>query len=249
MKIFSRFFSAGFMLAACSASWAATTVNVGSINQVAGPGSLDLTGNIVYAVNFNGPDLTVNGVTFVSDSTPPVGFSSVGPQLVTGWQTRPDFGATASDDNLEQIYHDIRWTNALADPPLGANMDVTAGLQYKLQILFYGNHAADDRRWDIMVDNVQAVDDISSLGIGTGPGLAGLPAYSPNMGLVYTYNFTAPDNQVNVLMGQLFGVPGGGTDQNAIWQGITLELVPEPSTSALGGVAVIAMLRRRRRLD
>ena len=71
---------------------AATTVNAGSVNAVTGPGSLDFTNN-VYAVNFNGPTVAVNGVTFNSDGSPPSGFSSVGPQLVTDWGTKPEFGA------------------------------------------------------------------------------------------------------------------------------------------------------------
>ena len=224
---------------------AATTVNAGSINPVNGPGSLDLTGNILYAVDFqqNLGNQTVNGVTFINDNTPPAGFSSIGPQNVTEWQTKPEFGATASDDALEEIYSDIRWTNAAADPPLQANMNVTAGLQYRLQILFYGNHAADLRGWDIRVEGVDAVDNITSLGVNTG---AGPPAYSPNMGLVYTYDFTAPDAQVNVVMGQLFGLGPELADLNAIWQGITLEQIPEPSAGVLAGVGLLGLLRRRR---
>jgi len=246
MKISCYLIVGCLMAGAIVESRAATTVNAGSINQVAGPGSLDLT-NVLYAVNFNQEfgTQTVNGVTFVNDTAPPVGFSSVGPQNVTNWQTKPEFGATASDNALEEIYSDIRWTNAAVDPPLQANMDVTPGLQYRLQILFYGNHAADDRRWDITVDGLQAVDDISSLGIATGPGLAGLPAYSANRGLVYRYDFFAPDAQVNVSMGQLFGT-FEGTDPNAIWQGITLSRIPEPSIFALSAFAVVGLLRRRR---
>ena len=229
--------SAGFFTTAR----AATTVNAGTVSNVTGPGSLDYTNNL-YAVNFNGPTLAVNGVTFVSDSTPPVGFSSVGPQLVTNWQTKPEFGATTDDNNLETIYKDIRWTNSLADPPLQANMNVTPGQQYRLQVLFYGNHAGDNRGWDIQVDGVLTVDNVWSLGVSTG----GEPAYSPNRGLVYTYDFVAPDNQVNVAFGQLGGAAPETIDTNAIWQGIMLSAIPEPSTAMLGGVAALALLRRRR---
>lgn len=222
---------------------AATTVNAGAINVVTGPATLNLA-NPVYAVNFVGPDATVNGVTFQSDTTAIAGFSSVGPQNVVGWQTKPEFGSSADDDSLEQIYQDIRWTNAAADPPLQANMDVTAGQQYRLQILFYGNHALDTRGWDISVDGTLVVDNVSSLGAYSDPLL--LPAYSPNLGLVYTYDFVAPDGQVNVAMGQLGGDPSELPDLNAIWGGLALTQIPEPSCLLLGGLASLALWRRRR---
>lgn len=234
-----------------SAARAVTTVNAGSINAVTGPGSLDFSNNL-YAVRFNGPALAVNGVTFVSDTTPPVGFSSVGPQLVTDWQTKPEFGGTANDNNLEEIYSDIRWTNqgpdgAGGDPNLQANMAVVPGQMYRLQVLFYANHALETRGWDILVDGIGTVDNISSHGVVTG---AGFPAYSPNMGLVYTYDFIAPDGTVNVAFGHgnLIGPGGAGefADDNAIWSGIMLSAIPEPSTALLGGVAALALLRRRR---
>jgi Bacterial TSP3 repeat len=218
------------VLCALLLSWqplgAATTVNFGTISEITGPADLDLAGDIRYAVRFNGPDMTVNGVTFVSDNPPPAGFSSVGTQNVVNWQTKPEFGSTPDDEALEEIYSDIRWTNAAVDPPLQATMDVTVGLQYRLQILFYGNHAGDRRGWDIQVDNVDAVDNITSLGVDAG---GGVPLYSPNIGLVYTYDFTASNSQVNVSMGQLFGVGPEQPDQNAIWSGIILERISAPA--------------------
>ena len=233
-----------------TAARAATTVNAGTVSNVTGPGSLDFTNN-VYAVRFNGPALVVNGVTFSPDGVAPqgaapAGFSSVGPQLVTDWQTKPEFGGTADDNNLEEIYSDIRWTNAAVDPPLQANMNVTPGQQYRLQILFYANNATETRIWDIGVEGAIVVDNITSRGVDTG---GGPPAYSPNLGVVYSYDFVAPDAQVNVVMGQLGGVDPGfgpGVDRNAIWAGIMLSQIPEPSTAMLGGVAALALLRRRR---
>jgi len=244
MRISKILCIAGLLSGLVTHSQAVTTVNAGSISNVTGPGSLTLTNNL-YAVNFNQEfgNQTVNAVTFIHDATPPVGFSSVGPQLVTNWQTKPEFGTSPSETALEEIYSDIRWTNYLADPNLQANMNVTAGQQYRLQILFYGNHAADTRGWDIGVEGAIVVDNITSLGVDTG---GGLPAYSLNRGLVYTYDFLALDSQVNVVMGQLGGAPLEQTDGNAIWQGIMLSQIPEPTSPLLGGVAALALLRRRR---
>ncbi len=188
---------------------------------------------------------------FTSGSSSYCHESSVSLKLVTDWQTKPEFGATVDDDNLEEIYSDIRWTNqgpdgAGPDPNLQASMAVTPGQMYRLQVLFYGNHAGDNRGWDILVDGVGVVDNVRSLGVSTG----GEPAYDPNRGLVYTYDFIAPDSVLNVEFGHgnLIG-PGDATefaDDNAIWSGIMLSTIPEPSTALLGGVAALGLLRRRR---
>jgi hypothetical protein len=232
----------------CSCAWAATTINLGTVTPIAGPGDLDLDGDMVYAVHF-GPNnpvtLTVNGVPFLSDTTFIPGATFIGPQAVgpPGWQTKPEFGATADDDALENIYQDIRWANNMLGETLQAHLDVTPGEPYRLQILFYGNWVGDDRRWDITVDGAEAIDQITSLGVSN---FGEVPPHSPNQGLVYTYDFMAPDNQVNVIMGQLFGVTEGA-DLNAIWQGLTLERIPEPAAVALGGLGLLALVGRRRR--
>src|SRR5688572_18226694 len=130
------------VLSALLLSWqtgkAGTVVNFGTISQISGSGDLDLTGNITHAINFgDNQDRVVNGVTFVLDTTLPAGYV-IGPQIATPWQTKPEFGLTADDDELEELFQDIRWANNLAVPPqtLEAHLPVTAGLNYKLQILF-----------------------------------------------------------------------------------------------------------------
>ena len=122
-------------------------------------------------------------------------------------------------------------------------MNVTAGQQYRLQILFYGNWSGDNRGWDIEVEGALVVDNITSLGVDTG---AGIPAHSPNIGLAYQYDFLASDGQVNVRMAQLGGAPLERGDGNAIWQGILLSQIPEPSVLGMCGIALFGLLRRRR---
>lgn len=228
-----------------SSGLAATVVTLGTVSTFSGPGDLDLDGNIVYAINFDdgNNDHTVNGVTFVHDVPNPPGTTFVGPQTVSPWQTKPEFGATVDDDALEEIIHDIRWANSGNGEIIEANLDVTPGTVYKLQVLFNENSSLTDRRWDIRVEGADAVDEVTSLG------LSGTP-YSIGTFSVFTYEFTAQDDVFTVTMGDLFGANDGG-DRNPIWSALTLEnQIPEPSTIMLAAVGLIALLgfgRRRRR--
>ncbi|MEX2214490.1 MAG: PEP-CTERM sorting domain-containing protein [Phycisphaeraceae bacterium] len=230
------------VVVATPAANAVTNVILGNVSQFTGPGGLDLSGNMVYAVNFSNddPDLVVNGVTFLHDRQVIPGATFTGPNQVTPWQTKPEYGATTDDNNLEQIMHDIRWANAGAGQILAANLNVTTGNHYKLQVLISGNHS-ESRVWDITIDGQQAVDEITSLG------LTGTP-YNVGSSTVWTYQFKAPDSQINILMGNFFGANDGG-DRNPIWQGLTLEElpIPEPATFALVGLGATVLVRRRQR--
>ena len=202
-----------------------TVITLGSVTQVSAVGDLDLAGLITHAINFsaNDPPLTLGGVTFTPDSSPPVGTSFVGPNNVTPWETKPEFGDTADDDTLEQIFEDIRWANTGASQVLEAHIPVTSGQSYKLQILFYGNHA-EDRRWDIEVEGALAVDEVTSLGANV-DGVN--PDYPPNAGVLYQAMLTATDASLDVrFVGDLPGSNNdGGSDRNPIWQALTVERV------------------------
>jgi VCBS repeat-containing protein len=194
----------------------ATNVLLGSVDQFTGPDDLTLDpATVQYAVNFSAdsPDVTVNGVTFLHDRQAIAGASFTGPNEVSPWPNTPDYGTSPDDTALEEVMSDIRWANGPSQT-LNANLDVTAGTNYRLQLLVSGNRP-ENRNWDISVDGRAAVDSIRSLGVNPGE------TYSANRSMVYTYDFTAPDNQVNVVMGTLFGVNDGG-DDNPIWQGLTL---------------------------
>jgi hypothetical protein len=217
------FCALGLLAVPWATSDAATTVSAGTISFVRGPADLDLSGTFPYAVNFstNDPELIVNGVTFVPDTAPPIGASFVIPQSVTPWQATPQFGTSADENNLEQIYQDIRWANNAAGERLEAHFNVTPGQTYKIQILVSGN-APENRRWDIEVEGNLSVDEFTSLGLSA-PGTM-LPPYRNNTSVVFTQQVTATDDSLDVIMGNLGGENDLG-DRNAIWQGITVEQI------------------------
>ena len=211
---------------------ASTTVNAGAIGTISGPQDLDLLGEIVYAINFsaNDPALTVNGVVFTPDTAAPAGATLVGPQNVTPWQTKPEFGDSLSENSLERIFEDIRWANNAAGERLEASLAVTAGETYKLQILINGNHGADDRRWDIEVEGDLSVDEITSLGASLD---GSVPLYDPTTAVVFTQQVTVADGVLNIRMGDLGG-ENDGADRNPIWQGLIVErVVPDSDADGL----------------
>ena len=205
-------------------AWANTSVKLGAVTQITGPQDLDLEGEFVYAINFSADDpvRTVRGVNFTPDRLPIPGATLVGPQSVTPWQAKPEFGSSADANQLEEILHDIRWANTGGGERLRATLRVNALDEYKLQILISGN-VEEDRRWDIRVNGLNAVDEITSLGVSPGQ------HYAVNRATLYTYQFVAPTTNVVVEMGTLFGNTDGG-DRNPIWQALTLERVTIPPT-------------------
>lgn len=199
-----------------------TTVLAGSAGLIHGLSEVDLTGEMVYAINFSANDgpRVVNGVTFTPDTALPPGVTTVGPNNVTPWQTKPNFGSTPDDDAFEGIFEDIRWANSTtASPNLEAHLDVTPGDLYKLQVLFYENKAGN-RRWDIQVEGTTSVDEITS----NGPTDAGgaVPGYQSNAAVLFSQVLVAGDTTLDVVMGNLDGANDAG-DRNPIWQGLTLE--------------------------
>jgi len=154
-----------------------TNVILGSVRQFSGPGdaNLDLTGRFDFAINFSPDDplRVVNGMTFTPDNQGIAGATFISPQNIAGWQTKPEFGATADANALEEIMHDIRWADNGSGQKVQATLRVTPGLAYKIQVLISGN-GPENRRWDIRFNGLNAVDEITSLGASPGQ------SYAPN---------------------------------------------------------------------
>ena len=212
------------LLLSLGSGHAGTVVTLGNIAQFTGPEdpNLDLIGNFDYAVNFsaNDPVRTVKGLAFKPDTQVIAGASFLGPQNVTPWQTKPEFGVTTDANELEEIMHDIRWAVSPGEK-LQATLAVTPGILYKVQVLFSANNGGENRRWDIRINGQNAVDEITSFGHSTGA------SYSINRATVWSYEFTPTATPITVEMGQLFGTNDGG-DRNPIWQALTLERVYVP---------------------
>ncbi len=236
---------------------ALTTVHNGTVSTFTGPAGLDLSGNFRYAINFsnNDPNRTVSGLTFLHDRQVIPGATLTGPNEVTPWAVTPEFGATADDNELEQIMADIRWANSGANQILRADLAVDAGSTYKLQVLWDGNQN-ENRRWDILFDGALAANDLSVDAVtSNGLLLAGdiAPPGNANASVVWTYTFRAESSLVSVIFdgrgGAGTGLPNGGGDANPIWQALTLEQIqiPEPASATLVGLAGLGLLRRRSR--
>lgn len=205
-------------------SQAGTVVKLGSVTPLTGPADLDLDGEIIYAINFSSDDpvRTLRGIKFLPDTQRITGVTLVGPQQVAPWMTKPEFGASADANQLEEILQDIRWANSGASERLRATLAVTNGQEYKVQILISGNNP-EDRRWDIKVGGREAVDEITSLGVAPGQ------SYAINRATLYTCQIVATNTSLVIEMGNLFGANDGG-DRNPIWQALILKRVFIPPT-------------------
>jgi hypothetical protein len=246
-------FAAVALLAATNASFA-STVSLGTLTSFTGGDAgegLDLTGNIVSAFNLGGTAQTVQGVNFVAaDRTSlPTGLTMTGTAgnqfNYTGANpagaNAADYGATSDDDALEtmvtSVWYDGSWTLDLA---------VTSGTQYQLQLIFQeGFHkfqgvdgsTANGRKTDISLEGVLGLANFEP-GIETN----GLAQGGSDFGMVYTYTFTATDDSFTVSLDTV-----AGANENAILGAVTLEQVPEPSTTALLGLGGLALILRRRK--
>jgi hypothetical protein len=216
--------------------------NFGELSPFTGPGDLDLEGRFAYAINFTpegSPDTrTVGGVEFTRDAL--VAGATVTSQFAAdNWGTRPEYGATADDNALEEIMWDIKWSgnpNAVS-----IDLDVDPGTLYKLQMLFSENfwNNRGSRTADILFEGATAVSGFDIQAI------SGPRGGSPTAGALYTYQFIATDSVLNIGL-----IPGGGaSDLNPIINALTLEVevIPEPSTFLIWSIGLLGLIGWRRR--
>jgi Ca2+-binding RTX toxin-like protein len=177
---------------------------------------LDLDGTFAYAINVGGsPSPAIRNATFTADTATP-GATVTAVNQITNFGNA-NFGSSPNDDALEPISSSIRWTPSPGD--VAADLNVTSGTRYKLQMLFHDTGAG--RGFDVSVENSIIADNFVPGQVqATGGALA-------QFGAVVTYVFTAHDGQLNIrLQNASSGVPMSFGDNNPILSGITLETLP-----------------------
>jgi hypothetical protein len=242
---------AGSTLLAATLASSASTVSLGTLTPFTGGDAgegLDLSGNVVYALNLGGTAQTVQGVNFAqavlggppAGVTPSVGtlefnYSAANPGGANGTA----YGATSNDGAMNTIVNSV-WYNS----NFTLDLAVTPGTQYQLQLIlqeaFFPLQITAGRNFDISVDGGLAVDDLA-LGLETN----GANEAGADQGLVYTYNFTATGSSFQVALDDN---PLETGDGNAVLAGVVLtEQIPEPSTIVLFGLGFLGSILRRRR--
>jgi len=238
----------------------AFTVITGSVNEFGSADDLNLDSSLsVIAVDIYGNgDSTVNGVTFLTDRAglgAGVGAEGVvtngGVTLTTNlfnqidnWTAAPLFTGTDAGA-LAGIMQDIRWANGGAGQTISIGVGgLTPNTPYNVLLLF--NEGANrDRHFDIGVNGLLAVDDMTSEGNGV---------WTNSNSFSYNGTFSSTNaGGLDIVLGRE-PLPGDenntaftGADTNAILQGIVISRIPEPSSSALLGLGLIGLLARRRR--
>lgn len=232
----------------------ASTVLVGSLTPFTGAGAgqgIVLAPTTVYALNLGGSgNLSIQGQTFTAAdvSAPPTGVSVTGgAQFNYGLTT--DYGANPSDgQNLDTMLSTAWYAFGAASSGAAMTIDlaVTAGQQYKLQLLLHEPWATGQGNSTVRDFNILVENSAGSLVTGVQnftPGLEtnGSSQVGADFGLVYTYSFTAFDTSYSVRLAQNeTGKP------NPNLGALVLTQIPEPSTALLGGLGLLALLRRRR---
>jgi hypothetical protein len=234
------------VLAAFCASAAANPV-IGVYTGGDPGGGLDLQGSFAYAIDIGGATTggqTIGDATFTPWQTTP-GATVVANQEDSGFfQT----GTTAADAALESLVDTGRWADGTNN--ITADMTVQAGRQYRLQLIFqegWNASAPGIRQFNIDAEGVRLATNFDITEV-TGPQTLNRSLTPPNetpntRGAVLTYDLTAGDNMLNVVLSH-------GAIDNPRIEALTLEIIPEPVTLAMVGLFAacgLAVARRRRR--
>ena len=212
-------------------------VGTASSGVITGPASLDTTGTFAFALDFanDGGPKTVNGLTFQPAEGSASAFTYAENAI---FYNRPEFGADASSEALEDVLHTIRWEgfDGQGDNVAVDLLGITPGQDYKLTLLFSDSNSLA-RVFDISINGILAGDDWS-----VGSQTAG----DNTKGAWWSYEFKASGSELNILLDGATVPAFAGIDRNPVISGLMLEVIPEPGSAALlaGGAAML--LRRRR---
>ncbi|MFG0330282.1 MAG: malectin domain-containing carbohydrate-binding protein [Phycisphaerales bacterium] len=226
----------GAMVAASSAT--AQTVNRGTLDRFANEGDVDLNGNFLYAVNVSPNDVDgyfINDL-FFSSSVRTEGMIMSRSEGRDNWRERPEYGFGTATDNFEAVMWDMRFSSS---QDVHIDLAVTRGTEYKLQLFFSDAYwtEAGRRSFDIMIENELVVDELDIIAV------AGTHSGTPESGAVYTLEFVAQNNtlDIDLLRGTTLA------DGNALINAITLEVIPSPGPLAMLAAGGGLLMTRRRR--
>lgn len=180
---------------------------------------LDLQGNFTYAVNVgpSGPAGRIGDANFTADNSAGVSVTADNNIAAGGWLTA-DFGSTENDQNLEAVLASIRW--AAAPTVVTVRLQVEAGVDYKLQLLF-GEQCCPNRGFNVVLDGNPEIFNLLPGVIQRGDGE--FETQKTKVGAVVTHQFKATSAEyVIILDGPSADDPEIG-DHNAILNGFTLE--------------------------
>ena len=193
-------------------AWSFVQADTLEIKAVNSPADLDLSGNIIYAINFgNNGNPNVGGIVFSQDQEhSAITLDVSGEALSTGWGSYPG----TEDDGLNLLLSGFayRWEN----PPL--QISISAGglivrNQYLLQMIFY-EPEDHSRNIDIIVENEEIITGLNPI-IQQG-GVVG------QGGFALKYEFVAGDPILNIRF---------LSHENACGiSGLILTEIPEPAT-------------------
>ena len=180
---------------------------------------LDLQGNFTYAVNVgpNGAAGRVGDANFTGDSVPGVSVVAQNNIGAGGWLAAT-YGDTANDNNLELVMNSIRWS---ASPDVVTiRLRVEPGVEYKLQIL-EGEDCCIGRGFNVEVNGVTELSNFMPGVVQTADG--DFITQKEIIGAVITHQFTAPNNEVVIVLNGPAADSPDINDRNAIINGFTLE--------------------------
>lgn len=222
---------------------AQTRILAGRIVEFDSPDDLLLNpATVKVAVALNGDmNRTVNGVLFQSDGAGGNGGSATAngitvttsaPYEAGDYAAEPSFtgGSPGSAGALAAIMRDIRWAEAPAAVSVTVS-GLTSGKVYNLQLLT-NEASSHDRRYDIAVNSVLAVDNCTSSGHSAGRRWRSDNSYA------WTAEYVAPASGILTvqLARQLGGNAANGADNNPILSAV---IVHEVNSVQAAGSPVI----------
>lgn len=170
--------------------------DVVEVSQLNNPSDLDLSGEIVYAVNFgNNGNPNVGGFSFSQDEDYPnlIHDASEGPS--TWWGPYPG----TDDDGLNQLLNGLVYKYPAATISIDAG-GLSIGMQYLLQIVGYEPETHGERILDFIVEDEQIITGYNTLEVQGGVVGEG--------GAVIKYTFLATDPILNILVVPYDNAPG-----------------------------------------